>query len=172
MAAQISFSELSSQNQSAKVMLTCPDDSRVVNNKCEAPGACDFVDLVVDRCDGEVVVDRVLVLCPQRQVELVRRQELSRTSQTPKASKQYTCTNRGEGVHGIPVAVPVVHDHRCRRDVRCAECLSDVRGEAVEARGAIGSGDVQMLLFARDLRTISASTARLGSASNSRSPCG
>lgn len=153
-------------------MLTCPDDGRVVDDQGEAPGARDFVNLVVDRCDGEVVVDRVLVLCAQRQVELVRRQELSQTSQTSKAFQQNACTNRREGVHGVPVAVPVVHNHGGRGDVGCAERLSDVRCETVEARGAIGSSYVQMLLFARNLPSISASTTRLGSASSSRSPCG
>ena len=56
--------------------LTRPDNSWVMNDHCQVPYSLQFVDGVVDSKDGEVMVWRIHVFFAQRQVELVRREEL------------------------------------------------------------------------------------------------
>ena len=62
------------------------------------------------------------------------------------------CTNQGEGIDGVPIAVPLVHYDSLRCDARGAELFRDVCGEVVEPWGPISSCNVEVLFLARDLR--------------------
>ena len=66
-------------------------------------------------------------------------------------SKNMSSTHRGERIHRIPVAVPVIHNDGGRRDARDAEFPRDVCSQCVEAWSPVRPGDVQMLFRACNL---------------------
>ena len=118
----------------------------------EAPGTGDVVDHVVDGGHLEVRIQWVLVLGAEREVKLVWSQELHiQASDTTDGSVATSFTHCREGIHRVPVAVPVVHDDRLGRGAGNTEFLRDVYGQVVEAGRGVRGRDVQMLLFARNL---------------------
>ena len=58
----------------------------MVDNEREAPRSSGLVDLVVDCCHSEVVLQGILVFRTQRKVKLVGRQELQEARQQKKGS--------------------------------------------------------------------------------------
>ena len=73
------------------------------------------------------------------------------TSARNRMSIGETRVYRREGVHSVPVAVPVVHDDRLGRGAGNTEFLRNVYGLVVKAGRGVRGRDVQMLLFARNL---------------------
>ena len=98
------------------------------------------------------MLQNIPVFRTEGQVKLIWCQELAESmSDIHRMKIKRGCPYSREGIDGVPVAVPVVHDDSLGRNPRNAEFLRDLHRKVVKARSAVRRCDVECTFLLRSL---------------------